>query len=89
MGPASISTVFSGSAMRMASPWPTSINLMVTFALVCAAADGVPESGWDDAAESDWDGEPESGWDDAAEPCCGDPAGETTVGSGCVRATLK
>ena len=33
VGPASMSMVFSGSAMRMASPWPTSINLIVTFVL--------------------------------------------------------
>ena len=73
MGPASISTVFSGSAMRMASPWPTSINLIVTFALVCAVVDGAPVSDWDSSAE----------------PCCDESAGETTVGSGCVRAALK
>lgn len=81
MGPASISTVFSGSAMRMASPWPTSINLIVTFALVCVVVD--------DASVSDWDGAAESGWDDTLESCCGEPAGDTTVGSGCVRAALK
>ena len=57
------------------------MNLIVTFALVCVVADGAPESDWDDASES--------GWDDAAESCCGEPAGDTTVGSGCVRAALK
>ena len=43
------------------------------------------------------DGAPVSDWDDAEESCCdvaaelaGEvPAGETTVGSGCVRAALK
>ena len=65
----------------MASPWPTSMNLMVTFVLACAVVDGAPVS--------DWDAAPESYCDDAEESCCGEPAGETTVGSGCVRAALK
>ena len=35
----------------MASPWPTSINLMVTFVLACVVADGVPVA--DGALEPD------------------------------------
>lgn len=48
VGPASMSMVFSGSAMRMASPWPTSMNLMVTFVLACAVSDGALEPDWED-----------------------------------------